>query len=345
MKRPKKVPYKIFKLTVFFTVTFFIVSLMTWRSVSFLTKLLKESQLLVPEHVWSYVATAVYSLVGTIIALIWFKKLIVPLYRIYSALDEVTDGNFNVKLKPEGIKTVRKLARKFNKMTDELGSVETLRNDFISDFSHEFKTPIVSVEGFAKILRDDSSLSEAEKKEYLDIIISESGRLAELSTNILNLSRLEKQSLLTDMSTFNVSEQIRLAVVLLDKKWAEKEIGFNLDCEELSIRASEEILSQLWINLIDNAIKFSQKGGRIFITAKKRGQKLVFTFTDEGEGISEHKLKRIFDKFYQGDDSHFVSGNGIGLPIAKRICELHDGSIDVVSSEGEGTVFTVELPA
>nr|MBP7401065.1 HAMP domain-containing histidine kinase [Clostridia bacterium] len=232
---------------------------------------------------------------------------------------------------------MNKFINSFNHMASELGSVEMLRNDFINNLSHEFKTPIVSVSGFARMLRRDD-LTPEERDEYLDIIIQESDRLAELSTNILNLSKIENQHILTDKQEVNVSEQIRLAVALLEKKWSKKNIDIQFDSEEVHVSGNAEMLKQVWINLIDNAVKFSPEYGTVKIDARQSPDRIEVSVANEGE-MSEEAAKHVFDKFYQGDPSHTEQGNGLGLTIAQKITELHRGTLRAERTTGGYIVF------
>lgn len=225
-------------------------------------------------------------------------------------------------------------------MAREIGSVEMLRSDFVNNFSHEFKTPIVSVRGFAKALKWDN-LSEEERDEYLDIIISESERLADLSTNVLYLSKIEQQAILTDKHRFNLSEQMRLVIALLDKKLSGKDIQIYFDCGEFSLVSNEEMLRQVWINLIDNAIKFSPAHGVIEIQITQVNGKTSVSVSNQGEKIPPETAAHIFEKFYQGDASHTTKGNGLGLAIVKRIIQLHGGMVSLKQSEPDRIVFEV----
>jgi len=189
-----------------------------------------------------------------------------------------------------------------------------LRSDFVNNFSHEFKTPIVSLRGIAKLLKRQK-LSSEERNEYLDIIINESDRLAELATNVLNLTKVETQTILTEKKVFNVTEQIRHAVVLMNQKWAAKNVNFQFESNEVMIPANEDLLSQVWINLLDNAVKFSPQDAEVSIRINNTDQQVFIQISDNGPGIPLEKQKYIFDKFYQGDESHSTYGYGIGLSI------------------------------
>ena len=283
-------------------------------------------------------------LIGIVLSVIFRNYVLVPLWHSYRALDKVTDGDFKIHVQEKGIKAVRRVARSVNVMAKELENLETMRDDFINNFSHEFKTPIISIAGFAKLLKDEE-LSQQEKEEYLDIIIAESERLSQLSSNILNLTRLSNQTLATDKTEFNVTEQIRHVIILLAQKWNGKSITVNFECDEYYVHASSELLQQLWINLIDNAIKFSPPEAEINIDITKKEGKLIFTVSDKGKGMSEDEAKHAFDRFFQGDISHKSGGYGIGLAISKRICELHEGAVRIKRTDSSGTAVEVILPA
>jgi signal transduction histidine kinase len=281
-------------------------------------------------------------IVGTVLAMVFSRIPLAPLREIISAFDRLAAGDFNARINLRGPGELQNLNMSFNHMAEELDSIEMLRSDFVNNFSHEFKTPIVSVRGFAKILKYEA-LSEAERDEYLDIIISESERLAELATKVLNLSTVENQAIVTDKACFNGSEQLRRVIALLENTWTEKNIEVRFDCEDILFFGNEELLNQVWTNLIDNAVKFSPENTSIDIGIIKRPDAVVVSVSDQGVGISPETSAHIFDKFYQGNISHTAKGNGIGLTIAKRIVELHAGSISV-KSKAAGTTFTVELP-
>lgn len=281
--------------------------------------------------------------VGTILSVFLSKRPLAPLREIMDAADKIASGDYSTRIHLKGPGELKQLNTSFNHMAEELESVEILRNDFVNNFSHEFKTPIVSIRGFAKILKNED-ISLEEKTEYLDIIMSESERLAELATNVLQLSKLEQQTILTGQKNFNVSEQIRLVIAMLDQKWSSKNIDIIFDSPEIYLSGNEELLQQVWINLIDNAIKFSPDYGTVQIKAIEASEKISITVSDQGEGMSPDTAKHIFDKFYQGNTSHTTQGNGLGLNIANRILQLHKGSLAVKKTNDEGTDFEVLLP-
>lgn len=279
-------------------------------------------------------------IVGTVLSIIFSRRPLAPLNELISAADRIADGDYSIRLELKGTEEFRELGRKFNHMAEELGSVELLRNDFVNNFSHEFKTPIVSIRGFAKALKW-GNISDEERDEYLDIIISESERLSELSSNVLYLSGLEQQTILTGRIRFNLSEQIRLVAALLDKKLNEKRLTLDFECGEIFLVGNEEMLRQVWINLLDNAIKFSLEGGRIGIDIRQDTGHTLISVSNQGNRIPFETAAHIFDKFYQGDASHTTHGNGLGLAIVKRIVELHNGTV-CLRQDG-GITFEVRI--
>ncbi|QIB70799.1 HAMP domain-containing histidine kinase [Aminipila butyrica] len=282
-------------------------------------------------------------LIGTILTGILSKIPLRPIRKVVAACNQVADGDFSIRLPLSPIDEFNVFSKSFNRMVEELGSLEILRSDFVNNFSHEFKTPIVSLRGFAKILKY-SDLTEEERNEYLDIIISESNRLAELSTNVLTLTALENLNIISSKEDFDLSEQVRRSVLLLESKWSNKSLELIIDLDDLTYNGNEDLLNQVWINLIDNAIKFSPDKGKIKIKLKSLGDRVMFTVMDNGYGMDDESQKHIFDKFYQGDLSHSTEGNGLGLAIVNKIVKLHQGEITMESEPGIGTNFSVVLP-
>jgi signal transduction histidine kinase len=286
----------------------------------------------------------VSSFVGTVISSVVSYQLLRPLRELIAATKTVAKGDFSVRLEVENqIGEMAELIESFNLMTEDLSGIEMFRSDFINTFSHEFKTPIVSIRGFAKQLRNEN-LTDAERREYADIIISESERLTKLSSNILLLSKLENQSILSDQTVFSLDEQLRSDILLLEKQWTKKNLEIVPELNEVEYCGNAEVLSQLWVNLLSNAIKFTPEGGRIMIQLTKDNESVKVMIRDNGIGMSNDTLQHIFEKFYQGDRSHSVEGNGLGLALVKRIVELCGGSISIESEEGNGTTVYVSLP-
>ena len=280
------------------------------------------------------------TVLGTAMAAFFSKKALNPIRKVVKATNQVARGDFSVRVDIKGIHELEELSRSFNKMVAELSSIEAMRMDFVNTFSHELKTPVVSVRGFAKLLKE-SGLSEAEKQEYLDIIIAESERLAALSTNVLSLSKYENTEIVPDKSTYRLDEQVRRVIVQTEPGWSGKEITVEVELEEICFEANEDLVAQIWLNLMDNAIKFSNKGGTINVRLARRDGGVMFRIRDDGIGMGEETISHIFDKFYQGDISRAGAGNGLGLPIVKRIVELHAGTMEVESEPGRCSVFSV----
>jgi signal transduction histidine kinase len=273
----------------------------------------------------------------------------IPMRRVNELINQMNRlaaGDYRARLTYEGAwgrhPTAKELTDSFNRMAEELQSTEMLRSDFINNFSHEFKTPIVSIAGFAKLLRR-GNLPQKQQEEYLAIIETESLRLSQMATNVLNLTKVENQEILTDITEYNLSEQIRSCILLLSEKWERKEIEYELDFHEYTIHANEELLKQVWINLLGNAVKFSPVGGVIQVGITEQEHTITVRVQNSGSEIAPKHQEKIFHKFYQADESHASEGNGIGLAIVKRVVELHEGSVSVSSGSGK-TAFTVVLP-
>lgn len=334
------------QLTMLFSTMVFLIMLMTIPLVFGCMYLLWRAGAIDPKHLEGtpLIIFAIISLViGTVISLFLSRRPLKPLQEIMNAADRIAGGDYSARIHLRGPAKIRQLGDSFNHMAEEIGSVEMLRTDFVNNFSHEFKTPIVSIRGFAKMLKNND-LTPEEREEYLDIIIGESERLTDLATNVLNLSKVEQQAILTDKAQFNVSEQIRLVIAMLDRKFSKKQIGISFDCGEVFLNGNEELLKQVWINLLDNSIKFSPENETVEVCIFADSQQVHITFTDHGEGMPQETASRVFDKFYQGDASHTLKGNGLGLTIARRIVALHNGSIKVASTNETGTTFEVCLP-
>jgi len=281
--------------------------------------------------------------IGNFVMRIVSKKMLKPIQKLTEATKKVASGDFTIKLETQRDDEVGELTDNFNKMVKELSSIEALKKEFIDNVSHEIKTPISSIQGFAQLLKD-KNISNEEKEEYTDIIIEETDRLLNLSTNMLKLSKLQNQNRITNKEQIDIADQIRKAISLLEPKWKEKEIKFNISLEEKYFYGDEELTYQIWVNLIENAIKFSKQNGNIDITLKEKDNNLIFKIKDYGIGMNEEEKKRIFARFYQIDKSHSAQGSGLGLSIVKRIVELSDGEINVESEKNKGTTIRVSIP-
>lgn len=293
-----------------------------------------------PIFVWAMVFSGT---IGVAVTNHMTKMLIDPIAKLRSAMREVADGDFKVEAKCESrIQDVQDIYDSFNSMVRELSTTETLQTDFISDVSHEFKTPINAIEGYASLLEGEPSPEE--QRAYVEKILFNTRRLSALTGNILLLSKLSNQSILPQKTQFRLDEQIRQAIVALEQKWSEKELGFEVELAETPFFGYESLLPHVWTNLIGNAVKFSPKGGEIRIKMMRTEGAVVFTIEDDGPGIVPGDEEHIFTKFYQSESSHGMEGNGLGLALVRQIVEMSGGSVDVQNLEAGGCRFTVQLP-
>lgn len=285
-------------------------------------------------------------IVGAIAAGIIVHIPLKPINRLISSIDSLASGDYSVRIKQKGILKKMplfvELTDSFNTLAEELQNTEMFRSDFVNNFSHEFKTPIVSIAGFAKLIRK-GVISDKQKEEYLSVIEEESLRLSRMATNVLELTKIENQTILTDTTSFNLSEQLRICILMLEEKWSAKDVDFKLNFREHIINADQELLAQVWINLIDNAVKFSPSKGTVEINIKTDEDSIYVSVINSGKEIPPEKRERIFNKFYQADESHSSEGNGVGLAVVKRVVELHNGEVNV-NCEHNMTMFTVKLP-
>jgi len=286
------------------------------------------------------------AVLGAIMTFFLSRFPLEPVNILINRMNRLASGDYKARLDVGELwrknSTVAEIEQSFNRMASELDGTELLRADFINNFSHEFKTPIVSIAGFAKLLKR-GNLNEEQKAEYLDIIETESLRLSQMATNVLNLTKVENQAILTDVTCYNLSEQIRSCILLLEPKWEKKKLDFSVEFDEYSISANKELLQQVWINLLDNAIKFSDEYGTVEVTLQAQHGGIVVGISNFGPAIPMEERKRIFHKFYQTDRSHATEGNGVGLAIVRQVVELHGGTVTVDCDRGR-TTFTVCLP-
>ena len=280
--------------------------------------------------------------VGTVLSFMLSRIPLKPFHILVDGMTRLAEGDYKARIHLGESQIGKSLSESFNLLAGELENTEMLRSDFINGFSHEFKTPIVSILGFAKLLRRGNVPAE-QQAEYLAIIEEESARLAAMATNVLNLTKIENQNILTDVTRYNLSEQLRTCVLLLEKKWTGKSLQITANFNEHMISGNEELLKQVWINLLDNAVKFSPQGGEVSISIARQEKNTVVRIQNTGPEISKEDQTRIFQKFYQGDPSHATQGNGLGLSIVRKIVELHHGSVSVDSKNGK-TAFSVALP-
>ena len=286
-------------------------------------------------------------LIGSGLTVLISRIPLKPVNQVINAMNRMAAGDFRTRLRFgkwfSRFSAGKEISGSFNKMAEELQNTEMLRSDFVNNFSHEFKTPIVSIAGFASLLRR-GNLPEEQQKEYLEAIEEESMRLSSLATNVLNLSRIENQTILGQTNRFNLSEQIRSCILLLERRWSAKHLDLSLDFDEYEIEADPELLKEIWINLLDNAVKFTPEYGLIRVTIQPGAEGIRVAVTNTGSTIPPEKRDRIFQKFYQADESHATQGNGVGLAIVKKVVDLHHGQLNV-SCDENSTTFTVVLPA
>lgn len=284
-------------------------------------------------------------LLVTLVNFLFTRYIYRYLDKISDAMQKVADGDYTVRLDAEKDQPFRELYRNFNTMAEELGGVEMLKNDFINGYAHELRTPTTSINGFAEmLLNDDGTLSREEKRSYLEIIASESRRLADLAGNSLLMSRLDTQKIIPDKKPFSLDEQLRRCSILLSGQWTEKDLDMTMDLDEAVYVGDYDLMQHLWINLLTNAVKYTPKGGSITVTLKNEEKFIAVSVADTGKGISPEDRERIFDKYYQTDKSHSKRGLGLGLAICKRIVQLCNGTLEVESEVGVGSTFTVRLP-
>lgn len=274
------------------------------------------------------------------------KVFIRPIREIIKAMGALAQGEFGTRVDFSEARyipaEINAFADSFNKTAGELDGTELLRKDFINNFSHEFKTPIVSINGFADLLLEEG-IPQEDQKEYLRIIRDESRRLTELSENILMLNRIESQTILTGKTEFRLDEQIRQCVLVTQQKWKDKELDFHVELEAADIFGNEALLKEVWINLLDNAAKFSPEGEVISVIMNRQDPAVTVSVTDHGPGMDEKTADHCFDQFFQGDSSHRIKGNGLGLAMVKKIINLHEGSISIDTAPGRGCSVTVCL--
>lgn len=284
-------------------------------------------------------------LISLVIALILWFKVLVPLGNISQAAKKVAKGDFTIQVDAgKSLGELRELTDNFNRMVQELGSIEAFRNDFVTNISHEFKTPLAAIEGYVTLLQEPS-LSEEERSEYIRIIMDSTKQLSSMAGNILMISRLEKQEIVTGKTQFKLDEQIRQSLLILEPLWEKKHLELDINLPPVRYFGNADLLMQVWLNLFQNAIKFTPAGGNIAVFLEVLPGCVRIKISDTGIGMDNDIMRRIFEKFYSANRELGRSGNGLGLSITKRIVELSGGTISVESRVDEGSCFTVILPS
>ena len=282
-------------------------------------------------------------LVGILVTSQLSKFFFNPIKKLRKAMDQVADGDFSVRLEETSTsKEIMEIYTGFNLMAHGLSTTEILQTDFVSNVSHEFKTPINAIEGYSTLLQCDDNLSP-DQQEYVEKILYNTKRLSSLVGSILLLSKLENQQIPTNRSQYRLDEQIRQSIVGLESAWGPKNIDFDVELDRVEHLGNETMMRHVWDNLISNAVKFSPDGGLVRITLTRKMRKIVFEIEDSGPGLSEETQKHIFDKFYQGDSSHKQEGNGLGLALVKRVLSIEGGEIRAENIPGGGCRFIVTL--
>ena len=287
----------------------------------------------------------VFSTIDSIRRRINFGK---PLEKILDATQEIMKGNFKVRLQPTNIIGFRNefdvIMEDFNKMAEELDGNATMKNDFIADVSHEFKTPLSVIQNYATMIQEPD-LDEEKRQEYARVLCDTSKNLSELVSNILKLNKLENQQIFPEKKPFNLSEQLCECMLVYEAQFEKKKLEIELDLDEnLIIKADYDLLMHVWHNLFSNAIKFNCEEGKIFLKLERQANLAVVRVRDTGCGMTEETSKHIFEKFYQGDTSRSTQGNGLGLALVKRVIDITGGDIQVQSEVGKGTEFIIFLP-
>lgn len=288
---------------------------------------------------------AVWIFVFGVFEILQYRLVKKHLEKISDMIEHLASGNYGAKINITRFDVFKKLAKDLNILSEDLNQVQMFRNDFVNSYSHEFKTPIASINGFAQLLLTDDSLDEATKKKYLKIISDESTRLTALASNTILLTQLDTQKIITDKKRYPLDEQLRRCVIMFSNDWMAKNIEFSGEgINEITYFGNEDLMQHIWINLIHNAIKFTPENGKISVSSEERNNRIFVTISDTGIGMSPENAQRIFDKYYTENRNSTAKGLGLGLSIAQKIVKLCGGKITVESKPGEGSTFTVELP-
>lgn len=301
-----------------------------------------SKDLLIPYWIWLPVIAIS---LGYVITFFLSKWLFAPITRLGKAMRQVAAGHFDTRLENGSpFREIDDIYANFNRMAGELQATEILQTDFVSNVSHEFKTPINAIEGYAVLLQGTDGAATPQQAQYIEKILFNTRRLSRLVGNILLLSKVDNQAIQTKPTTFRLDEQIRQSILLLEPEWAPKDIEFDVEMPRLEYTGSEGLLLQVWNNLIGNAVKFDPPGGAVRIRLERQPGRVVFTVADTGPGIPPEAQKHIFDRFYQSDSSHRAEGNGLGLALVRQILEVCGGTVAVENLPEAGCRFTVTLP-
>lgn len=343
----KKVLFGFYRFALFFSVVGFVISC---SLMLFLDILQRDTGIVFTKEniyfaaVFTFVNALFLGIAFTLVDFIRRKILVQrPVKKIHDFTEKLTHGDFKAQLKPIRIGEYNTIINDLNQMAEELSGIETLRTDFVANVSHELKTPLAVLQNYGSLL-EEPNLSEEKRLEYAKSINRVTKHLSELITNILKLSKLETQKIQPLTKNCNLSEMLCECLISFESEWEKKSLEIETDIEDdIYIRTDSEMLQLVWTNLFSNAIKFTPDGGKINVTLHRNKNGVTVSVTDTGCGMDENTMKHIFDKFYQGDTSHSVKGNGLGLALVKRVIDILNGEITVESTPGEGSTFTVKL--
>lgn len=269
-----------------------------------------------------------------------------PVKIITDATEKFMKGDFSVRISPmqgAGSEGFNQIIIAINSMAQELSGIETLRTDFVSNVSHEMKTPLSVMQNYGTLLQG-AELSQEKRIEYAKGVTDASRRMADMMTNILKLNRLENQQIFPKMEVFDLGEQLCECLLQYESVWEKANIEIETDiAEDVKVKADAELLSLVWNNLFSNAFKFTEAGGTVSVSLAATSYHAIVKVRDTGCGMTPEIGAHIFEKFYQGDTSHSTQGNGLGLALVKRVVDIMQGEINVESTVGKGTTFTVKI--
>ena len=288
----------------------------------------------------------VFACVAAILLCLWYlryRKRGEDAAKIREATDKISRGDYEISL-GNLVSDYKKIGEAIESVALKLRRAEEEKDDFINDFSHELKTPIVSIRGFAKLIAK-GNISDEEAKEYLSFIVSESDRLVDLTASTLMLDRIQSNRLEVVEREFDLSELLRKSILTLQPEWEKKNIEIDADFGECTVKSNDELLSRVFINVLDNAIKYSRENGKVGVYVTESDEKISVTIADDGIGMDEETKRRMFDKYFRADKSRNTRGNGLGLATVKKIAELLELKIKVDSKTDKGTKFTIEIPS
>ncbi len=343
IRRKRKKGFILSSINIFFTILVLVEFIVTIAFASFIQWILESVlQITLPTTLFLLLMGA---LMGSAIAFLVNRIFFEPIEKLKDGMQDVSDGDFSIKIDTNSpINEVKELYESFDLMVKELSATEILQSDFMSNVSHEIKTPVNAIEGYAMLLESEEITSE-EQREYVDKILFNTKRLSELVGNVLLLSKIDNQAIPKNEKKFRLDEQIRQSIMQLESKWTDKDIELDVELDKVEFVGNATLLIHIWDNLINNAIKFNKQGGTVRLRLCNDVENIKFVIEDSGPGINEEALKHIYDKFYQGDSSHKQEGNGLGLALVKRIVDLYEGEIKVENLPDVGCRFTVVLPA